>query len=386
MRRVPIAPRPNLRQLALAQGFAVDAYGNVPYWDETAYYCFTLRQIEEELERPAEAIEDLCFEILNRAVTDDAVFRQLKIPEAYWDYIASSWRNREKDLIGRFDFSYDGTGPAKLLEYNADTPTTLYEASAFQWEWLENNIERDVIPSHADQFNLLQEFLLEAFAKLGIDGLLHFACQTKIDDDRDTVEYLEELATEAGLETVFLSMDEIGIDPRGRFTDLDDRIIDWLFKLYPWEWLMEESFGQFMPQSGARFIEPPWKGVLSNKGMLPLLWETFEGHPNLLPSFFEGDPRAAALGNNFARKPLLSRRGANIDIVRDGDIVTRNDGPYGDEGYIVQAFHPLPNFGGRRPVLGCWMVAGDAAALGIREDVGLVTSSNAVFMPHIILD
>ena len=386
MRRVPIAPRPNLRQLALAQGFAVDEYGNVPYWDETAYYCLTLRQIEEELERPAEAIEDLCFEILNRAVTDDAVFRQLKIPEAYWDYIASSWRNREKDLIGRFDFSYDGTGPAKLLEYNADTPTTLYEASAFQWEWLENNIERDVIPSHADQFNLLQEFLLEAFAKLGIDGLLHFACQTKIDDDRDTVEYLEELATEAGLETVFLSMDEIGIDPRGRFTDLDDRIIDWLFKLYPWEWLMEESFGQFMPQSGARFIEPPWKGVLSNKGMLPLLWETFEGHPNLLPSFFEGDPRAAALGNNFARKPLLSRRGANIDIVRDGDIVTRNDGPYGDEGYIVQAFHPLPNFDGRWPVLGCWMVAGDAAALGIREDVGLVTSSNAVFMPHIILD
>jgi glutathionylspermidine synthase len=386
MRRIPIAPRPNLRQLALAQGFLVDEYGNVPYWDETAYYCFTLRQIEEELERPAEAIEDLCFEILNRAVTDDAVFRQLKIPEAYWDYIASSWRNREKDLIGRFDFSYDGTGPAKLLEYNADTPTTLYEASAFQWEWLENNIERDVIPSHADQFNLLQEFLLEAFAKLDIDGLLHFACQTKIDDDRDTVEYLEELATEAGLETVFLSMDEIGIDPMGRFTDLDDRIIDWLFKLYPWEWLMEESFGQFMPQSGARFIEPPWKGVLSNKGMLPLLWETFEGHPNLLPSFFEGDPRAAALGNNFARKPLLSRRGANIDIVRDGDIVTRNDGPYGDEGYIVQAFHPLPNFDGRRPVLGCWMVAGDAAALGIREDVGLVTSSNAVFMPHIILD
>tara|TARA_Y100000588_G_scaffold4517_1_gene5671 strand:- start:2226 stop:3386 length:1161 start_codon:yes stop_codon:yes gene_type:complete len=386
MRRIPIAPRPNLRQLALAQGFSVDEYGNVPYWDETAYYCFTLRQIEEELERPAEAIEDLCFEILNRAVTDDAVFRQLKIPEAYWDYIASSWRNREKDLIGRFDFSYDGTGPAKLLEYNADTPTTLYEASAFQWEWLENNIERDVIPSHADQFNLLQEFLLEAFAKLGIDSLLHFACQTKIDDDRDTVEYLEELATEAGLETVFLSMDEIGIDPRGRFTDLDDRIIDWLFKLYPWEWLMEESFGQFMPQSGARFIEPPWKGVLSNKGMLPLLWQTFEGHPNLLPSFFEGDPRAAALGNNFARKPLLSRRGANIDIVCDGDIVTRNDGPYGDEGYIVQAFHPLPNFDGRRPVLGCWMVAGDAAALGIREDVGLVTSSNAVFMPHIILD
>jgi glutathionylspermidine synthase len=386
MRRIPIAPRPNLKQSALAHGFAVDEQGNVPYWDETAYYCFTLRQIEDDLEQPAEAIEDLCFEFLNRAVADETVFRRLRIPETYWDYIASSWRNREKDLIGRFDFSYDGTGPAKLLEYNADTPTTLYEASAFQWEWLENNIELGLIADSADQFNLLHEFLLAAFAKFGIDGPLHLACLKHIDDDRDTVEYLEELAKEAGLETVFLSMDEIGVDPQGRFTDLDDRIIDSLFKLYPWEWLMEETFGQFMPGSGTRFIEPPWKGVLSNKGLLPLLWESFEGHPNLLPSYFENDPRAADLGNSYVRKPLLSRRGANIEIVRDGDIVALKDGPYGEEGYIVQAFHPLPDFDGRRTVIGCWMVAGDAAALGIREDNGLVTTKDAVFMPHIILD
>jgi glutathionylspermidine synthase len=386
MRRIPIGPRPNLKQSAMAHGFTVDELGNVPYWDETAYYCFTLRQIEDDLEQPAEAIEDLCFEILNRAVTDETVFRRLQIPETYWDYIASSWRNQEKDLIGRFDFSYDGAGPAKLLEYNADTPTTLYEASAFQWEWLENTIERGLVSDTADQFNLLHEFLLAAFPKLGIDGPLHLACLKHIDDDRDTVEYLEELAKEAGLETVFLSMDEIGVDPQGRFTDLDDRIIDWLFKLYPWEWLMEEPYGQFMPASGARFIEPPWKGVLSNKGLLPLLWESFEGHPNLLPSYFESDPRAADLGGNFVRKPLLSRRGANIEIVRGGDIVAQKDGPYGEEGYIVQAFHPLPEFDGRRPVLGCWMVAGDAAALGVREDNGLVTTEDAVFMPHIILD
>ncbi|MGY8992654.1 MAG: glutathionylspermidine synthase family protein [Rhodospirillales bacterium] len=386
MRRIPIPPRPNLKQSALAHGFAVDEFGNVPYWDETAYYCFTLRQIEEDLEHPAEAIEELCFEILDRAIADETVFHRLRIPEAFWDYIASSWRNREKDLIGRFDFSYDGTGPAKLLEYNADTPTTLYEACEFQWEWIENTIERGLVSDTADQFNLLHEFLLAAFTKFGINGPLHLACQKHINDDRDTVEYLEELAKEAGLETVFLSMDEVGIDPHGRFTDLDDQIITWMFKLYPWEWLMEESFGQYIPASGARFIEPPWKGVLSNKGLLPLLWESFKGHPNLLPSYFEGDPRAAEIGGNFVRKPLLSRRGANIDIVRAGDIVAQKGGPYGEEGYIVQAFHPLPDFDGRRPVLGCWMVAGDAAALGIREDSGLVTTDDAVFMPHIILD
>ena len=386
MRRIPVTSRPNLANSAIAHGFAVDEFGNVPYWDETAYYCFSLRQIEDDLERPAETIEDLCFEILERAVTDETVFRRLQIPEVYWDYIASSWRNREKDLIGRFDFSYDGASPAKLLEYNADTPTTLYEASAFQWEWLEETIERGLISNTADQFNLLHEFLLAAFANFGIDGPLHLACQKHIDDDRDTVEYLEALAQEAGLETIFLSMDEIGVDSRGRFSDLDDHVIDWLLKLYPWEWLMEEKFGQYIPANGARFIEPPWKGVLSNKGLLPLLWNSFEGHPNLLPAFFESDPRAAELGSNFVRKPLLSRRGANIEIVCNGDTVAHEYGPYGQEGYVVQAFHPLPEFNGRYPVMGCWMVAGNAAALGIREDNGLVTTENAVFMPHIILD
>ena len=194
------------------------------------------------------------------------------------------------------------------------------------------------------------------------------------------------MAKEAGLETVFLSMDEIGVDPQGRFTDLDDRIIDWLFKLYPWEWLMEESYGQFMPDSGARFIEPPWKGVLSNKGLLPLLWESFEGHPNLLPSYFEDDPRAADLSPDFVRKPLLSRQGWNVEIHGQEDVVLRRDGPYGDEGHIIQAFNPLPEFNGAYPLVGCWMVAGRSAGLCIREDQSLVTTPDARFVPHVILD
>ncbi len=386
MRRNSVAQRPNLKQSALDHGYALDAGGGVPYWDETAYYSFTLRQIEDDLESPAEEIESLCFEVLNRAVADETVFRRLRIPEAYWSYIAASWRDREKDLFGRFDFSYDGSGPAKLLEYNADTPTTLYESSLFQWEWFEQARGLGLVPDTADQFNLLHEFLLEAFSSFGLDGPLHMACLKDIEDDRSTVEYLEDVAQEAGLETTFLSMEEIGVDSNGRFTDLDDRPIDLLFKLYPWEWLMEEEFGEFMPKSGVRFVEPPWKGVLSNKGLMALLWEMFEGHPNLLPSYIEGESGAGELSGAYVRKPLLSRRGANVEIHRDGKIETRQDGPYGGEGHIVQAYHPLPEFAGRYPLIGCWMVAGGAAGLGIREDSGLITTEDANFIPHIILD
>ena len=141
-----------------------------------------------------------------------------------------------------------------------------------------------------------------------------------------------------------------------------------------------------MPTSGVQFIEPPWKAILSNKGLLPLLWEMFEGHPNLLPAFFEGDPGADELAGTYVRKPLLSRQGTNIEIIRDGRTQSRSDGPYGGEDHIVQAFHPLPEFVGNYPLVGCWLVASKAVGMCIREDRTLVTGKDARFIPHVILD
>ncbi len=178
----------------------------------------------------------------------------MRIPEEYWDYVADSWRNRDKDLYGRLDFSYDGAGQAKLLEYNADTPTTLYESAIFQWVWLEEAKAGGLIPQDCDQFAELHEDLVDAFRAMGIAGLLHLACLSDIEDDRETVNYLEECAREAGLETHFLAMRDIGIDALGRFTDLEDRVITTLFKLYPWEWIMEEEFGRYLVTSGVHFL------------------------------------------------------------------------------------------------------------------------------------
>jgi glutathionylspermidine synthase len=116
----------------------------------------------------------------------------------------------------------------------------------------------------------------------------------------------------------------------------------------------------------------------------------FEGHPNLLPAYFADDPRASSLGSTYVRKPLLSREGRNVEIVRDGSVeggaATAHDGPYGAEGHVVQAFHPLPEFDGNYPMLGCWLVASQAAGLCVREDRALVTSDDARFIPHVILD
>ncbi|MGH6621353.1 MAG: glutathionylspermidine synthase family protein [Alphaproteobacteria bacterium] len=386
MQRVPVAERTDWKQTAEEHGFEFHTMDGAVYWDESAYYRFSLKQIEEDLEGPAEEIEEMCFALVERAAADEEVLARLRIPEPFWDYVAKSWRHKEKNLYGRLDFSYDGNGPAKMLEYNADTPTSLYESAIFQWVWLEQAIDRGLIPEGCDQFNSIHEQLVGALSQFGIEGRLHLSGALGSAEDKGTVAYIEDCARQAGVETAVLDMEEIGIDPLGRFTDRDERIITTLFKLYPWEWMMAEEFGRHIPASGTHFIEPAWKALLSNKGLLPMLWAMAEGHPNLLPAYFEEDPKASELGGTYVRKPLLSREGHNVELFRDGRVEVGKAGPYGGAGQVVQAFHPLPDFDGNFPMVGCWLVASRAAGIGLREDRSLITGNDARFLPHVIRD
>ena len=204
-------------------------------------------------------------------------------------------------------------------------------------------------------------------------------------EDAGTVGYLEDCAHQAGLSTAVLPIENIGKNSAGQFIEDADHPIELLFKLYPWEWMTREAFGASLPGSTTQFVEPPWKMILSNKGILPLLWEMYPGHPNLLPAFFDDDPKAGTLNNSYARKPLYSREGANIELVRDGRPFDKDDGPYGAEGYVRQAIAPLPLFDGNYTVLGSWFAAGAPCGLSVREDVGPITKNTSRFLPHAII-
>ena len=397
MERLEVSPRTDWRETAEAHGFSFHSPDDDAYWNESACYRFSLAEIEEGLEDPAEELEQMCFDIVGAACADEAILAQLKIPEPYWDYVAQSWRGQEKNLYGRMDFAFDGTGPAKLYEYNADTPTSLYESAIFQWVWLEQASARGIIPGGADQFNSLHEKLVAALERFGIEGPFHLACAKDSEEDAGTVDYLEDCARQAGLDTRRLFIEDIGLSDAGWFTDTDDQAIGTLFKLYPWEWLLREPFAEHIPDANCHIIEPAWKSILSNKGLLPLLWQRFPGHPNLLPAAFEEDGDAADLAEPltepYVRKPLYSREGWNVEIVGAATEAAPNQappaqdpGPYGAEGHIVQAYHPLPDFGGRRPMCGVWLVASQAAGMCVREDSGPVTTDDAHFIPHFILD
>jgi glutathionylspermidine synthase len=289
--------------------------------------------------------------------------------------IERSWENDEPSILGRFDLAYDGHSPPKLLEYNADTPTALLEASVIQWFWL-----KDRFPD-ADQFNSIHEKLIAGWRdiKPTVNSPLFFSCVHDAPEDLGNLEYLRDTAIQAGFRTEQLFIEDIGHDSiNGQFRDTNDNPIETMFKLYPWEWLINDFFGRYLEPSGIKLIEPAWKMILSNKGILPILWELNHGHPNLLRAGFDSD----LFHDNYVSKPLLSREGANITLHRNGS-VTDFGGSYGGNGAIFQELAPIPCYDGNYPVIGSWVIYGEAAGIGIREDASEVTTNASRFVPHL---
>jgi glutathionylspermidine synthase len=230
-----------------------------------------------------------------------------------------------------------------------------------------------------DQFNSLHERLIEAWRRVRreMGRRVVFATIQDAPEDVMTITYLRDTATQAGLETEFLAVKDIGWHAgRHVFTDRRERAIEVLFKLYPWEWMLREEFGQFLPIAPTHWLEPPWKMVLSNKAILPVLYELFPESPYLLRTGFE------AIDESYVVKPIYSREGSNITIVQNGRTVAETDGDYADGRHVYQEFHPLPSFDGRYPVVGSWIVNGYACGMGIREDDGLITRNTSRFVPH----
>lgn len=357
------------------QGLIFHTVDGQPYWDETASYSFTPEEIDV-LENATNELHALSLKAV-QYVIDKNLFPLFGITPAVAEMIRESWHEQPPNLYGRFDLAYMSGQPPKMLEYNADTPTVILEASIIQWFWLQ-----EVYPD-GDQFNSLHERLVAAWKKYKpkLKGqMVHFG---SIDSREDvlSVTYLEQTANEAGITTKYLDMIDIGwCSKRERFVDLQDQTVDCMFKLYPWEWMMEQSFADELLKSrkAMDWIEPAWKMLLSNKAILPILWELFPNHPNLLEAYFD-HPQGMT---DYVRKPLLSREGANIEMFARGLCIEKSDGIYGNKAFVCQKRAGVPCYDGNYPIIGSWVIDGEAGGMGIRESKSYITNDSSRFVPH----
>lgn len=397
MIREVIQPRENWQYRLERLGFGYHSVDGC-YWQETAAYRFSEDEIDV-LEEASQTLHQMCMETV-ADVIKNGDYSRLGISVFAAELIENSWRLQQPTLYGRFDLVYgDKKTPPKLLEYNADTPTTLFESSVIQWYWLQDNFPQ------ADQFNAIHEHLMAQWqvivnkAQKAGRTIEHLTFTTITDSIEDSINcrYLQDTAAQAGLNTHFMDLRELGWQQEAEteryFIDEGQNNIDYLFKLYPWEWLLTESFAKHLPHTKTEWLEPIWKLLLSNKGILALLWERYPNYPYLLPAYFEKDKDKIlrhSLPYGVVKKPIFSREGANIHFLDKNLQPTAHftDGEYdkNNGGWIYQAIQPLPKFyKGNQPVyavIGSWIIGHLAAGIGIREDNSLITKDSSHFVPH----
>ncbi len=398
MKRVSAIPRPNWQSQLDQIGFeyhSIDEQGNdmrslnhntFYYWREDVAYEFTERQIES-LYDATKQVHDMSMVLVGDLIKSGNLPR-LNIERDVIAEIERSWRAGDRHFYGRFDFTVTPDGVYKAMEYNADTPTSLLESSLAQWYW------KEAVKPKADQFNSIHEAMVDRFDDLIGPKKRHIHLTGFQDsfEDWGNLQYLAEVFEATGCTTSLIDVADIGITAENEFIDLENRIMETIFKLYPWEWFADAPYFRYI--KNATFFEPVWKMVISNKAFMALLWERFPNHPNLLKTFFTAQPLRSE-GLPIVCKPFLSREGANIAFYDNlGKLVKSTPGDYGKGSFVYQEQCLLPSFAAPETtghlgpqekmyaVLGSWVVGDEPVGLDIREDVSEVTKDTSYFVPH----
>ncbi|EOA2817989.1 glutathionylspermidine synthase family protein [Campylobacter upsaliensis] len=324
-------------------------------------------------------------------VIDNDRFDELGIPFNLIDAIKMSWENEVHwHLYGRFDFAggLDGK-PIKLIEFNADTPTSLFESAILQWATLkQNNLDEHL------QFNSIYESLIDNFKRLiTLDESVEefeehyrgwkilFSSVAGNKEEELTTKLLAHIAKDAGFECDFAYVDEVEFGEEGIFKNGVN--YEYWFKLIPWEEIAIEEgelamlLTQIMRNQKAIILNPAYTLLFQSKGILKILWELYPNHPLLLESSYE-----PLQGKDFVRKPMFGREGANISIVKDDVKLQENIGPYGNNKMIYQQYYELNSNENEYYQAGVFF-AYEGCGLGFRKG-GLIIDNASKFVGHII--
>lgn len=403
-----VQARSNWKDRAQEMGYLAWMFDNPPYWTEALPqpFCAEFSVVEirdmimkasaELTELGQQAVEEIC-----NGSRSEELFDRLRIPVQFRDGIRASWRRKDPTIYGRFDFAYSD-GKLKLLEMNFDTALALFESSIFQLVWFEDLKSAGELIG--DQYNSLHDQLIKTFAALNLaDDYLHFACLKQYPEDWDTSQYLQSCAIQAKVKAKLIEIKDLSYDDNDQLMDGDGVPVKHMFKLYPWQFLFADDskmanvdadgqarslLAKAMETGSTKFIEPPWKVLLSSKAVMSVMWDLQPDCPWLLESRTEEQPEAAELKKRpHARKPIFGMEGTSVSLIYPGQPEKSfvNPGPLGKEGFLLQELCPLPKYENYHVLIGSWVIGGKPAGIGIRADRSPVTTANhCIFVPHYV--
>lgn len=403
MRRIPVLrERPDWEKIIAEENLVYDLYDEDDtehYWNENFVYCFS--QLEHsDIVQQVEELHRLCIDAIDDIAA--GTYGHLGLPAPMFRLARDSWSahrenpEAEMDLYGRFDVIRDAeNGAVKLLEYNADTPTSLVESAVCQdthFLFHFGDDPRFIQPTRLGDalIDRWEEIRLARTGRFGyVDNTLYCACvrDDEYGEDEVSTKLIQHTAQMAGWRTHFIRMEDIVFDTElRRFEDQEGYPIQSIFKLYPWEDIGLDEFADYTIETypSTAWFEPAWKMFLSTKHLLAILWHRNPGHPNLVPAYV-GSPQDL---RHYVRKPIFGREGTGIEIVDDGHRVAGDPEDWDASECVFQEYIDTKDvFGGTanfHPVIGAWIVGGKFAGYSIRESDGLITDDSARFTPAIV--
>ena len=343
-------------------------------WASDACYVLTANEVAWLFEAAA-AVQGLCLQLVERSVQAEAM-AIFGIPDAFAGSIRTSWRNCEPAVLGRMDFIFDGVRPPKLLEYNTDMTGLFADTALFMPQWQAQHA--GVQPVESRLAEMVAATWRSIAAAHNVPQPVYFACLQDNPFHYRDASLVRALCDQAGMRTAGIDLSLIGYDQKANvFLDLDNRRIESLFLHYPWEWILNEPFGQALLAGGLRLFEPVWKILMSSKAILPALYEMFPDNPHILPAAHKA-PGAWASG--FVEKPVFGFLGSGVSINTPG--FQEGEKPDPPVPTIFQAYEAPADCDGYHPVFSVWIAGNEPAAICIREDTRGIITGDSRFVPY----
>src|SRR6185295_5789583 len=98
MKRVQLTPRADWQAKVEKVGLTFHTFDGDLYWDESAAYEFTAREIDQ-LEAAANTLHELCLEAAQHVI-DEELFDLLAIPAEANPHVVNSWNRDDFSLYG----------------------------------------------------------------------------------------------------------------------------------------------------------------------------------------------------------------------------------------------------------------------------------------------
>lgn len=339
-----------------------------------------------------------CFKVIDRAtewVIKNKKLGDIGIPEYMWNIIERTYNDFEHHphMIGRFDFAggLDGK-PIKLIEFNADTPFSIFEVSTVQYALAKyHNLNPD-----EKQFNTLFEQLGEFFkffVEKHSDIKAAFVNAADGEDDLNT-----QIIQEASLPYInskYIHWTDLCIDANYGLCTTDkeesgeyiDDVFNTIFKMVPWDLLITED--PIMCKNIVNLMErnpditicnPPYALCYQSKKILEVAYMLDPMNKYLLRT--SSYPLS---GIKCVTKPNFGREGANIKIYSENQTVEeQTDGFYTDQPVVYQEKAELNYHDGYYYQAGVFVSMEEPCGLGFRRSRNQIITTDDEMVGHII--